>query len=202
MKLLSISLIAACTLALAGPAVAVQFFDFNAQAVVPTMVGENAEAYGVILEGVDTPLPLDFANYEYTIVVTGLTLDVAGDPSEFSGGFIAIYKDDATAADFADPATFMDGTAILSGDLVDLTSTMFFPTVGNATGMVDWTGGSRLTDLAPADQTAWPFLTAVNRSSFYVEPGYTEMWDGKVEPSDDIVDTEPRTISGIKALYR
>jgi hypothetical protein len=202
MKALLITTIALCTLVLAGPVMAVQMFDFSAQAIVPSMVGDNAEVYGIIQDGVETPLPLDFANYQYTIVITGLTLDFIGATSEFSGGMIAIYRDDATPADYANAATFMDGTPILSGMVTTLMHTMFFPTVGSASGMVNWTGGTRLNEIAPEDQVDWPILTSISRSSFYVEPGYTEMWDGKVEPSTDIVDTEDKSLSGVKAQYR
>ena len=77
MKSFVILTFALCQMVMAGSAAAVQFFDFDAQAILPTTVGSSAEVYGIIVNGdaVDTPLPLDFANFEYTIVVTGLILD-------------------------------------------------------------------------------------------------------------------------------
>lgn len=204
MKSLLILTIAACTIALAGPATAVQLFDFDAQAVVPSTIGESAEVYGKIVNGnaVDTPLPLDFDNFEYTIVITGLTLDTIGSSSFFSAGQIAIYQDANTPADWATPASFVDGTAILSGTVTTFQHTMLIGTIGNGQGQVDWSAGTRLNELAPEDQTGWPLLTSVNQSASYVEPGYTEMWDGKVEPSYEVVSTEEVTFSEIKALYR
>ena len=205
MKSLMILTIAACTLALTGPAAATQLFDFNAQATMPVSVGEAAEVYGIIVNGnaVDTPLPLDFDTYAYTIVITGLTLDAIGDmTNSFSGGQITIYADAATVADWTDPTSFTDGMAILSGTVTTYQHTLLLGTVGSGVGLVDWTGGTRVDELAPEDQTDWPLLTSFNRAAQYVEPGYSEMWDGKVEPSQEVVATEALPFSGVKALYR
>ena len=190
--------------ALAGAASAVQLFDFDAQAVLPDLPGGTAAAYGRIVNGdaVATPLPLDFANYEYTIVVTDLTLVTSGATSMFGGGTVAIFQDDATAADWADPSSFSDGVAILTGTLGSFQHTMFTATLGSGYGSVDWTGGSMLDSLAPADQVGWPFLTAVSRATSLVEAGYTEQWDGKVEPLGDVVPADDTSWSGVKALFR
>lgn len=189
---------------LAAAASAVQMFDFDAQALMPAGVGGSATVYGKIVNGgaVATPLPLDFANYGYTIVVTGLVQDTAGATSLFSGGTVAIYQDAATAADWANPATFTDGTAILTGSLVTFQRTMLTGTLGSGAGTVDWTGGTRLAELSPADQTGWPFLTAVSRAASQVQPGYSERWDGKVEPTGDVVATESASWSDLKASFR
>lgn len=189
---------------LAAAASAVQMFDFDAQALMPAGVGGSATVYGKIVNGgaVATPLPLDFANYGYTIVVTGLVQDTAGATSLFSGGSVAIYQDAATAADWANPATFTDGTAILTGSLVTFQRTMLTGTLGSGAGTVDWTGGTRLAELSPADQTGWPFLTAVSRAASQVQPGYSERWDGKVEPTGDVVATESASWSDLKASFR
>lgn len=190
--------------ALATGAFAVQLFDFDAQAIVPASVGGTATVVGRIVNGqaVTTPIPLDFANYEYTIVVTGLVLDAAGTTSFFSGGAVAIYQDAATASDWANPASFSDGTAILTGTLATFSRTMFTATLGSGTGFVDWTGGSRLGDLAPPDRTGWPFLTSVSRAASQVQPGYGERWDGKVEPKQEVVGTEQLSWSELKVGYR
>lgn len=190
--------------ALAASASAVQLFDFDAQAVMPAGVGGTAAVYGRIVNGaaVATPLPLDFANYEYTIVVTGLTRDTAGATSQFSGGTVAIYQDAATAADWASPASFSDGTAILTGTLAVFQRTMLTPTLGSGAGAVDWTGGAMLGLLAPADQVGWPFLTSVSLAAAQVQPGYSERWDGKVEPRGDVVATQKLSWSELKAAFR
>ena len=203
MKTISIISALLAPLALATTAGAVQLFDFDAQAVMPAAPGGTAAVHGRIVNGeaVEAPLPLDFGAHEYTIVVTGLVLDADGTTANFSGGTIAIYEDDATAADFNAPATFSDGIAVLSGDLAVFQRTMFTATLGSGYGTVDWTGGSLLDLLAPADQVGWSFLTTVSRAAD-VLPGYDERWDGKVEPLDDVVPTAERSWSELKAQYR
>ena len=194
-----------CSLAVLGStASAVQLFDFDGQAIWPAAPGGTAVAYGRIVNGeaVPAPLPFDFANFEYTLVVTDLVLDTAGSTSFFSNGVVTIYKDAATASDFTAPATFADGEAVLSGVMATFQHAMITSTLGSANGYVDWTGGTMLNDLAPADQLGWPFLTLVSRAASQVQPGYTEKWDGKIEPIEEVVASEAETWSGVKALFR
>lgn len=190
--------------ALAANALAAQMIDFDAQAVMPAAVGGQATVYGKVVNGaaVASPLPFDFANREYTLVVTGLVQDTAGATSLFSGGTVTIYEDVATAADWAVPATFTDGVIVLSGSLSAFQRTMFTATLGSGAGAVDWTGGSLLDLLAPADRTGWPLLTSVSSAATQVQPGYAERWDGKVEPQEEVVATEQRSWSELKAAYR
>ena len=64
---------------LAAPqlASAQQWFDFNGQTLLPAMLGGTLTSYSIVANGgVDTPVPVDWDNYEYTIVITGLTLDI------------------------------------------------------------------------------------------------------------------------------
>ena len=197
-------LLMAALLLVAAQAPAQQLFDFLGQAVVATAPGGTLTMYSVLNDpspAGSTPIPLDFANYQYTLVVTDLQLLVDGTPQQYGNGVIAIYQDAATPADYADPATFTDGEAILTGVVTTLTRMMFTATLGNANGAVDWTGGTMLDLIAPQDQTGWPFLSGINADSFNVEPGYDEQWDGKVEPTEPIVATEARTWSQVKALY-
>lgn len=192
-KRLTMTLLLAAAVALAAPATAQQLFDFNGQAMVPAAVGGDLGLYSIVYDAAPatTPIPLDFANYEYTIVVTGLTLDVDGAPTqEYSGGMIALYEDAGTAADFAAAGTFTDGTAILTGVVTDLNRTMFTATIGTALGHVDWTGGTRLLELAPADRLGWGFFSGINAGASQTEPGFDENWDGKVEPQNPIANDE------------
>jgi len=189
---------------IAASAPAAQLFDFDAQAVVPTTVGAEVIMRGRIVNGnaVPTPIPLDFANYEYTIVVAGLTLISAAPTSVFAGGSVTIYQDATTPADWTNPASFADGTAILSGSLASFSRTMFTATLGSGAGLVDWDSGSRLNDLAAADRLGWPLLTSVSQAPNQVQPGYTERWDGKVEPTSPVVATRTNSWSLLKASYR
>lgn len=189
----------------AAPASAQQLFDFLGQADVPDAVGGTLSMYSIMpetLPPIVPPLPLDFANFQYTLVVTGLTLDADGAVQTYSGGTIAIYEDAGTAADYANTATFTDGTAILSGNVTLLTRQMFTSTIGTVSGNVDWTGGTELNEFAPADQLGWSFLSGINARSTNTEPGFDEQWDGKVEPQGPIVNTEPTTWGSFKALMR
>ncbi|MBU8871712.1 MAG: hypothetical protein KOO60_12670 [Gemmatimonadales bacterium] len=191
-------------LLLPGTVMAQQMFDFYGMAQVPSVEGESLAMYGVVRDGsptFTTPLPLDFLNYEYTLVVTDLVLDTDGNPQVYSGGMIAIYQDDATLADYTNPGSFTDGLAILTGVFTNLNRWVFTSTMGNAAGLVDWTGGNNINDIAPEDQTGWAFLSPINLSPTSVEPGYDEVWDGKVEPVYPIVDVENVTWDELKALF-
>jgi hypothetical protein len=204
MKKTTIMLLLLGLTAFAATASAVQMFDFDAQAIMPAGTGSAATVYGRIVNGaaVATPLPLDFANYEYTIVVTGLIQDTTGATSLFSGGTVTIYQDAATPAVWAMPSSFSDGTVVLSGTLAAFQRTMLTTTLGSGAGTVDWTGGTMLNLLAPADQTGWPYLTAVSRAASQVQPGFSERWDGKVEPRGEVVSSEQQSWSELKAAFR
>ena len=190
---------------MAAPASAQQLFDFLGQADVPDAVGGTLSMYSIMPEvspPIEPPLPLDFDNFQYTLVVTGLTLDADGAVQTYSGGSIAIYEDAGTAADYANSATFTDGTAILTGDVTLLTRQMFTATIGTVSGNVDWTGGTEVNEFAPADQLGWTFLSGISARSENTEPGFDEQWDGKVEPQGPIVNTTPTTWGSFKALMR
>jgi hypothetical protein len=191
-------------LLVAAPAVALQAFDFYGQALVPSTVGGTLTMYSTIVNGpaVPTPVPLDFDNFEYTLVVTNLTLDVDAFQQQYSNGTIIIYEDAGTPADFTDPSSFTDGTIVLSGTILNLTRTIMFVTsgTGSASGTMDWTGGTLLNEMAPVDQIGWSFLSGISGGST-VEPGYDETWDGKAEPLDEIVGTERTSIGRVKSGY-
>jgi hypothetical protein len=65
---------------------------------------------------------------------------------------------------------------------------------------VDWTGGTQLGEIAPADQLGWAFVTGIGGGST-VEPGYDENWDGKVEPQEPIVGSEIGSFGAIKSRF-
>ena len=188
-----------------------QAFDFLGQATIPTTLGNPLTMYSVVQEGsglVVPPIPLDFLGQDYTIVITGANLLTdTGNAQTFANGTIAVYEDNATVADYANLGTFTDGTAILTGVISGLSRsdvTLTIPPFARQItilGTVDWTGGTRLDDLAPADQTNWPFLAAGNRDAANVEPGFDEQWDGKVEPTEPVVGAAPSSFGGLKAGF-
>lgn len=199
--------IALLTLLLPGAVMAQQLFDFIGMALLPDGTGDTATMYATVGNPapLETPLPLDFANYEYTIVITGLTLDAAGFPENYSGGTITLYQDNGTAADYAAPGTFTDGEALLIGDLTlelyHMSVIMPSNLTGNGTGIVDWTGGTQVDEFAPEDQSGWIFFVETNAGSGILEDGYDEVWDGKVEPEHILVDTEEVTWDELKSYY-
>ena len=203
-----ITLLLMALLLIAVPASAQQLFDFLGQTVVPGAAGGMLNMDSIVRDPspATTPLPLDFANFEYTMVITNLQL-ISGDgttasPQNYANGTLTLFEDNGTAADYANPATFSDGTAILIGTITTLNRTMFTLTLGSAAGWVDWVGGTHLDDIAPVDQIGWPFLSGISARSTVIEPGYDEQWDGKVEPEEPIVDTEDMSMGSLKAIYR
>jgi hypothetical protein len=179
-----------------------QLFDFDGQAILPVVVGGELNVVAIVLDGApffDTPLPLDFGSYQYTLVIEGVTLDsVSGTTSYFSGGTITLFEDAATAADYANPATFADGTALLIGTFDNLSRSTLL-SIAQATGSVNWVGGTRLDDLAPADRLDWGFFASI--SAAFAEPGYDENWDGKVEPREPVVPNAEESFGGLRSAW-
>lgn len=206
MKKLLLILAVAGMVALSGPASAQQWFDFNGQALIPSMIGDDLSAFLVVNNDgvIPTPIPLDFDNYQYTIVIEGLNFDADGGPGvgqTYSGGTITLYEDATTAADFTSNSSFSDGTAILSGTFQTLNRRMLTSTLGTCNGTVDWTGGTRLGEIAPDDQDDWTFVVSISNRSTVTEPGYDENWNGKVEPVEPVVPTDARSMGELKAQH-
>lgn len=203
MKTRILAMTLALLVAMPTLALAQQLFDFLGQANVPTMVGQNLTLYSVVRDPAPatTPLPLDFVNFEYTLVITDLRLDVDGVPQLYSGGTLTLYEDAGTAADYTSPATFADGTAILVGTVNSVSRQMYTATLGSATGTVDWTGGTEIDAFAPADRVNWPLVVGISARSTDVLPGYDEAWDGKVEPREPVVPTQDRSWGELKSRY-
>lgn len=178
-----------------------QLFDFLGNAALPVNPGGTLTLHSIVHDAAPavTPLALDFDNFEYTLVIEGLVLDADGPPQTYSGGTIALYEDAGTAAVYGAGGTFTDGTLLLSGTFTVLTRTLFTATLGSTSGSVDWTGGTRLNEIAVADQDSWSFFAAINRNG--AEAGYDERWDGKVEPVTPIVETETRSWGAVKQTY-
>ena len=203
-----ITLLALALVLIAVPASAQQLFDFLGQTVVPTTAGDVLSMESLVRDPSPgtTPIPLDFANYEYTMVIAQLEL-LSGDgtvasPQNYADGTLILYQDNTTAADYSNPSTFSDGTPILIGAITTLNRTMYTATLGSVSGFVDWVGGTRLNDIAPVDQLGWPFLSGISARAENVEAGYDEQWDGKCEPEEPIVDVQEMSWGSVKALLR
>jgi hypothetical protein len=178
-----------------------QIFDMNGQAIVPDVVGGDISAYCRIFDpfpGV-CPIALDFATYEFTLVIEGLTFNADGN---FYGGTIALYQDDATPSDFTNTSTFTDGTVLLSGVVPMLQRTMFTSSLGSAYGAANLTGGTRLDEIGVIDRLDWSIVAGINAMPSFVEDGYSENWDGKFEPKEPIIATEATTWNNVKTMFR
>lgn len=203
MKIIGVLMLAA-SLALTSPAAAEQIFDFDGQTNDAATIGDTATMLSKIVNGIvlNPPLPLDTVNYEYTLVVTGLQLvSVSGPISTYGGGTIRIYQDNTTAADYGNPSSFSDGVVMLEGSLSSFGRNMFSSMLGAGSGTVDWTAGTRIGEIHPADRIGWSFLVSVSRSATVTLPGFDERWDGKVEPLELIISSEAASFGQLKGSY-
>jgi hypothetical protein len=179
-------------------------FDFNGYAIVPTTIGGALTMRSVLTNNgvVPTPIPLDFVNNQYTLVVTGVLASTSGIHQYYSPASIEIWEDaigGGTAADYGNPGTFTDGTLILSGSFAgNLDRSGFIATLGSFLGTITFTGGTRLGEMSPAN--GWPFGGAWSRSVGGIPTGYDENWDGKIDLTAVAVETQ--TWDGLKGLYR
>jgi len=179
-------------------------FDFNGYAIVPTTVGGILTMRSVLTNNgvVPTPIGLDFVNNQYTLVVIGTLASTAGISQYYSPATIEIWEDakaGGTAADYANPATFTDGTLILSGAFDgNLIRTAFPNGTGSFVGKVDFGGGSRLGDLATSQD--WPFGGGWSRNVTTIPAGYHEQWDGKIDLAPVAVEDE--TWGGVKEIFK
>jgi len=179
-------------------------FDFNGYAIVPTTVGGAFTLRSVLTNNgvVPTPIPLDFANNQYTLVVTATYASASGIHKYFSPASIEIWEDPiagGTAADYGSPGTFTDGTLILSGTFDgNLDRSGFTTSLGSFLGKIDFTGGSRLGDLATTQ--GWPFGGAWSRTVSGIPTGYDENWDGKIDLAPVAVNQD--SWGGVKQIYK
>ncbi|MHB8078025.1 MAG: hypothetical protein ACYDIE_02045 [Candidatus Krumholzibacteriia bacterium] len=226
-----LALVAALTAA--APALAaseVIFYGYAKYVPVIDAVGSTLEVYGLAAPGsVAPPIAFDWANYEYTVQVSGLTVATyAADSvpvgpylldrksSTYAGGIVRIYQDakaGGTHADFAAPGTFSDGTLILTAAVDDGFASLLTDGpivhdgifVGSGSGTCDFNGGSRLDELVSAEYylNDW-FLGGVPISdpSPTVPAGFQRLFNVKLVSPNDPTSAEPGTWSGVKALYR
>lgn len=204
MKNLLLTALAVIALAVPSTASAAQWFDYNGQALVPDAIGGTLSMYSIITNdgSIETPIPLTGSiSDRYTLVITDLELlSDDGTIQTYAGGSIQIIEDDATAANFGDTTSFTDGTVILEGTIQQFTRIDFgFSQSGE--GSVDWTGGTRIDEIAPADRLAWAIVASISNRASVLEPGFDENWNGKVEPGDPIVSEGTSTWGQLKKSF-
>ena len=180
-------------------------FDFNGYAIVPASVGGQLVMRSVLTNNgvVPTPIALNFTLNQYTLVVVATLQAIQPNGRhDYSPASVSMYEDPiggGTAADYANPPTFTDGTLILSGTFDGtLVRNRFTTTLGNFVGKVDFTGGTRLGDLVTAQD--WPFGGGWSRTISGIPAGYHENWDGKIDLA--VVGVTPMQWGAVKNLYQ
>ena len=217
-------------MAVAMPTWGASEFLFNGYAKywdgqVPDAVGSTMEVYGILstVWEVPPPITLDLDNYQYTVYVATMNVSLYNNvPAvvktiDYNGGEIHIFADPiagGTPADYAVPATFMDGDLILQATvddgweavLYDFDSDLIFS--GSGGGTCDFIGGSRLGDLAAAEYylNDWGFFgTPVadpNPPYLTVPDGYHRVFDVKIATTHDPTPSEDSSWGQVKNLYR
>ncbi len=198
------------------------FYGYAKYAPAPDQVGAVMDVYGLAAPGsIAPPIAVDYANYEYTAWVSGMTIATYSNSlswrksSTFNGGILRIYADakaGGTAADFLNPSTFTDGSLILVASVDNGFSSILTdgPTirdgifVGSGSGTCDFNDGSRLGDLVAAEYylTNWFFGgTPISDPNPTVPAGFHRVFDLKLVSPNDPTSIEPNTWGGIKRLY-
>jgi len=202
-------------------------FTFEGFAVMSPgidLTGATLSVYGIANPpaSTPTPLPLDFANNQYTIsvndmLVTGFVQDLgnATKDFDFTGGVLSIFEDaiaTGTSADYANQASFTDGDMIVQASVdagweMHLDNPIGFGYSGAGIGTCDINGGSSLGDLQtygyPLDNWTFAGTAIAEPSSFVNVPnGYNYVFGIKIIFPYDPTPNEDATWSHVKNLYR
>lgn len=167
-------------------------YDFNGYAQVPASVGGVLVMRSVLTNNgvVPTPIPLDFTNNQYTLVLRAVLQSDNGTTQQYTNASFVIYGDPigtGTAADYGVPATFADGAPVFSAALAPaLSRVRFSPSLGSFHG--------------PVQTPIADFFGGWSRTVGGIPAGYDENWDGLVTPAS--VGVEPEAWQGVKQLYR
>lgn len=122
---------------------------------------------------------------------------------DFENGTVDIYEDTVTPADYANPATFTDGTLVLTGQMNDMLAERvdIFGLPYNVTGTVVFTGGAGLANLIGCAPSG---LAVNDYIDFQIETpptGYEENYDAEWKCLDP-TSVDESTWGNIKGLYR
>jgi hypothetical protein len=167
-------------------------FDFNGYAQIPAAVSGTLTVRSVLTNNgvVPTPIPLDFLTKQYTLVLTATLLSDNGTTQQYGNAVVTIYEDaigGGTAADYALPASFVDGTPVFQANLLPaLTRVTFTATLGSF--------------FAPLQAPIADLFGGWSRTVGGIPAGYDENWDGLIAVA--AVGVESRPWQGIKQLYR
>jgi hypothetical protein len=220
MKMATAILTFAFVAAFASGAAANGAFTFEGFSyAVPTddAIGSTLYVYGIAnppTPGTPTPIPLDFATKQYTLVAaliqTGKTGTLATQLNDtYATGSWAIYEDASTPASYASLGTFSDGTAILTGSLSGFTASLqtdvFGLAYGNGVGSYLYVGGTRYADILATAPLDCSFLASVIHGGspvFNPMPSapFTRTFNAKMVCTEG-VPTEQRSWGTLKDSY-
>lgn len=191
------------SLLLALPAFGGGVLDFLGQADLPVgLMSDTLVMVGVVNDPtpLTLPLSLDFANHSYTICIQDAQMSSSSATVRtYVGGTVWLVEDASNNSDYTSPATFCDGTVILSGYVDSFQRTRLLAWLYNISGAVTWDGGTRLGDIAPIELSGWGLFCTGNSNSAHAA-NMDEVWDGKIE-RDGGIPTERSSFGAVKALF-
>ena len=144
---------------------------------------------------------------EYTAVINATVFSYFGgflQTVDFANGAtFKIYEDSVTPADFAVPATFTDGTLILSGGSNDYFGQRanVFGMPWNFYGTIVFTSGAGIGNLHSACSFGVTMNDFVNFQIGTNPPGYQEAYDAEWKCAN-AVSVDKASWGGVKTLYR
>jgi hypothetical protein len=144
---------------------------------------------------------------EYTAVINAVVASYTGGFTQSvdfqNGAQFRIFEDTSTAADFANPATFTDGTLILSGGSNDMFGQRVdvFGLPWNFYGTIVFVSGAGLGDLAAQCAFGLIMNDFVNFQIGTFPPGYEEAYDAEWK-CPDTTPVDAASWGDVKALYR
>lgn len=182
----------------------------------PEVPGIQLTAFGIAnppTPGTPNPIPLDFATKQYTIRVTLNLTSVSGTlATQYNLGYATgsweIIEDASTAANYANTATFVDGTVILSGTISGFNASMANDVTGvgfgNGIGSYAYTGGTRLAEIMQTQPIDCAFQGTVIRNSHPifnpVPAGFLRTFNVKMFCTDGVAD-DVQTWGTLKSSY-
>jgi hypothetical protein len=181
------------------------------------------DAYAILDDVQVNPwYPWDQVNYEYTVWIDAVILNYTGLPypwvpgvngtetADFNVAAVHIYEDAGTPADYANPATFKDGTEILTGVVQNMIGEHVVFWVGGSlidlpwtiTGVVVMTGGTGIANLDSQCAGGLVMNDFVNFAIGTQPPGYQESYDIEWKCPEVSTGVEETTWGRMKGLYR
>lgn len=147
------------------------------------------------------------SNKMYTAVINATVFSYTGGMFQVvdfqNNATFRVYEDTGTVADFANTATFMDGTLILSGGSVDMFGQRVnvFGLPWNFYGTIVFTGGAGLGNLHPGCAFGLAMNDFVDFQIASTPPGYQEVYDAEWKCTYT-VSVDEASWGRVKTLYR